>query len=144
LNSFEIFSRAHNLTQEEKAAKIGLFLKDSALEMYLSFDDDIRNNFNNIVDELKRRILTEDTRKLMSREFRTRRQGYNESVSNFSFELKKLSKRVFPNLNDEERAPILIDQFIFGLREDLQNKLLDTDPANFEEAVNKARSIEFR
>ena len=50
LNSFEIFSRAHNLTQEEKAAIIGLFLKDSALEMYLSFDDEIRNNYNNIVE----------------------------------------------------------------------------------------------
>ena len=144
LNSFEIFSRAHNLTQEEKAAKIGLFLKDSALELYLSFDDGIKNNYNNVVEELKRRILTDDTTKLMSREFRTRRQAYNEPVSNYSFELKKLSKRAFPNLTDPQREPILIDQFIFGLKEDLQNKLLDTDPANFDEAVNKARSIEFR
>ena len=144
LTQYKIAAEANDWSDRDKAKKFPVYLRDLALEAYQNIPEADRGDFKKVEEQFKINILTDDVTLLYSRKFRTRKQFKDESIAEYAYELKKLAKRAFPELQDVQLDSYLMDQFLEGVRPDMQELLLDKDYKTYTELFKKAQVIEYR
>ena len=119
-------------------------LKDTAASFYRSCSCDVRNDYQALLTELKRRFTPVHLTAVQTQLFHARVQGEKESVEQFVQDLRKLFNCAYAKATREgpqaERMgqTLLANQFVAGLRPDLKRKLIGVD-GSLEELVLKAR-----
>ena len=144
INQYEIAATANDWTNAEKAKRFPVYLRGLALEAYQNVPISERDDWEKMSNAFKSNIVTDDIALLYSRKFKTRRQLPGESIAEYAFELKKLAKRAFPDLEDEQLDYFLMDQFIDGVDRTMQETLIDKDYDTYTELTKKAQAIEYR
>lgn len=125
-------------------------LRGAARAFYHSCTPVQRSNYHILVAELKKRFTPVQLTAIQTQLFHSHRQGPKESVDEFAQELRRLhskaySTATFANPEAEVGQMVLANQFISGLRSELQAKAVGMEgtldalvlKAHFEEAKAK-------
>ena len=144
LTQYKIAAEANDWNDRDKAKKFPVYLRGLALEAYQNIPNADRNDWAKVEEQFKKNILTDDVSMLYSRKFKTRKQKPDETIAEYAYELKKLAKRAFPELKDEQLDCYLMDQFLDGVHADMQDILLDKEYKTYNDLMKKAQTIEYR
>lgn len=113
------------------------YLENAAFYWYKEYVND-KNNFNKVWSDIKKDFILEfgseiSLRKLKSK-FRTRKQGKNEDIKSYYYDLLSIAHEIYGKINFE----IFKDQFEYGLHEsyDYHYYLLLTENMNFQSLKN--------
>src|SRR5205085_10583768 len=85
---------------------------------------------------------TADAPKLFGCQLRARKQYLGETANIFASKFRLLAKQAYPTFLPNQLEPILRDCFLFGLRPELQTRMIDKETRNFDDAVRIATNIE--
>ena len=124
-------------------------LRGTAKSFYRSCAPVQRSNYQELVTALKKRFKPVVLTAVQSQLFHSRRQGQKESVDDFAQDLRKLHAKAYAtstsaNLEAEKVGQIvLVNQFISGLRPELQRKLVGLE-GSMDEMLLKARFEEVK
>jgi hypothetical protein len=144
LERFDVVAGAYNWTDAEKCQRFPLYLRGYASDVYHSMTAQVRGQFRNMKQQFCQDIGNTEACKLFSQQLRLRRQFPNETVTMFASDLRKLSKKAYPDMADDARNTYLKDSFLFGVREDIKHELLGKELASLDEAVRIASCLEMR
>lgn len=144
IDKFDVSSVAYGWNNAEKCQRFPLYLRAYASDIYKSIPEYTRVNFNNMIAEFRRSLTTTDAPKLFGCQLRARKQREGEPANIFASHLTHLAKQAYPRFDIGELEPILRDCFLFGLLPYLQNRMLDKDITNFDDAIRNATNLEMR
>ena len=143
LTHFSLISRWNNWSDEEKAMQLAMSMTGDALAELSDLPNSVVADFDLLAMalsdrfELKERIMT------FRCEFRQRKQKKGESPTEFSFALKKLISRAFPELDTKAKEILLIEQFMTGLGSlEVQRHVQLGHPKYLSQAVSLAEELE--
>ena len=124
-------------------------LKGAAKSFYRSCAPLQRSNYQELVAALKKRFTPVQLTAVQTQLFHSRRQNHGESVDNFAQELRKLYAKAYGSATganpqaDQVGQIVLVNQFVAGLRPDIQMKVVGVE-GGIDELVLKARFEEAR
>jgi hypothetical protein len=144
LERFLILSNAYKWTDDDTCRRFPLYLRGSALDVYLTLDPKVMEKWADLLLSFKKHYINNDSAKVSSREFRTRQQIPSETVDAYAYALRKLARKAYPMFDDKQLDIVLIDQFTIGLAPQLLAALWDKEFITFDQAVEKATSMEYR
>jgi hypothetical protein len=144
LDRFDVISSAYDWKDKEKCQRFPLYLSGHARDVYRNITEQRRANFDDMITDFKSGMNTNITAKMFGCQLRARKQMANESAAEYASRLRELAKKAYPTLQEDQRALILRDCFLFGIRPYLQTRLLDKEVDTFEEAIKTANNLEIR
>ena len=119
-------------------------LRGAANSFYRSCPPTQRSNYRQLIVVLRKRFTPVQLTAVQTQLFHSRRQGQKETVDDFVQELRKLHTKAYSpatRLNPEAEKVgqiVLVNQFISGLRTELQSKVVGVE-GSMDELVLKAR-----
>ena len=141
---FEAVARIAGWDQNFKLVHLTAALRGNAKSFYRSCAAAQKTNYAQLVTALKKRFTPVKLTALQTQMFHSRRQGANESVDDFAQELRKLHVRAYSTATSSNPEAekvgqiILVNQFVSGLRSELQAKVVGFE-GGMDEMVARAR-----
>lgn len=120
---------------EEKSVQLGLHLSGIARTIKTDLPHSITKDFDLFVLTLGKYFSCEGREAAYQAEYRQRRRGTNEKLSDFGHELSRLCKKAFPKLERSAREQFVLEHFKLGLDPDLRKHVQFSHPDTLEEAI---------
>src|SRR6266481_3366186 len=139
---FDKTARAAEWTDQQKANYLPLRLRKKAADVYDHLEDSTKNDWTNLEAALESKMVPAHLTTHFRLAFKRRVQGPDETVLDFAQAIQKLTKRAYPEFDEEVIEKLKLDAFINGLRFDLKRIVLIVKPDGFEEAVDAALEME--
>ncbi len=140
---FERFCQCLNLPDERKAEVLPQYLSGTAQAMYESLSQDERESYETVRNLLIKRLAPVNAADAAMRKLRKRKQKKKEPVHVYASVISRLVNEALPeDGGNVTKDYIKTTMFLEGLR--IKNKQLVRfpRPANFDDAVNRARQQE--
>ena len=132
LAKFDRFARFYNWGAAKKLGAVVLLFEGPALSWFQTLPDEKANNYNELVEELKKRFGATSIDFVLRQELYSRKQGQSESLINYTEDIIKRCQRL--SLSDID----LMNIFINGLSPELKSHVVLNQPKTFAEAENLA------
>ena len=126
-------ARDVRLSSEAKAADLASHLKGPAETWYFFLDRPTRNDFDDLVNALKRRFSSDDFKWRLRQSLSSRKQGLNESLDSYIEFINSTCQRLGVPEHDQ------MHYFVQGLRDDIKREVLMHKPPDYQTAENLAR-----
>ena len=133
LLQFERYSKFYSWSNQKRLNAISLLLGGSALAWFRTLPDDITSDFNELVEELKKRFGSQSLEFLFRQELYARKQGPSEPLALYTEDIIRKSQRL--SLSDKDMMNI----FVNGLNESTKTHVILNQPKTFADAENLAR-----
>jgi len=140
LNRFEDVADRRSWDVERRLDEIIPLLQGAAGDfVYGQLGQQVRRDYRQLVQELGNRFRKVEARKAMGAQFSHRIQKSNETVQEYSADLKRLYDKAHPNRDRITRAEDLLRRFLDGLREENTRFYVEyvKEPADIDEAVSE-------
>ena len=146
LNNFEDVAKWNNWDLVEKAMQMRMNLEGSAKRAVSMLSVQQRQNYNMVVEILKRSFGDPNEEIIYQEEFWRRARNRNELTVDFANDLKRLGGKAFSGMCNEQSAAymkMLVNRFVSGIGDpDLGKWVHMQQPCTLEEAVEIARNYE--
>ena len=143
LVQFEIVSRYNAWTEAEKGSNLASSLRGNAQQVLRDLPDEHVEDYNAILEALKRRFDPSERENLRRFEFRQRTKKRDESITEYGFALNRIANSAYPTMPRGAKEILVIDQFVAGLpTPDLQEFVQFRHPSNLNEAIALANEYE--
>ena len=140
---FEIVSRWNEWTEREKGCNLAGSLRGSALQVLGELPVENVEDYQSILQVLKRRFDPNEKENQWRVEFRNRKKGKDESVTEFGFALGRIANRAYPEMSHKDREVLVIDQFVEGLpSRDIKRHVKFGHPISLNQALSLATEFE--
>lgn len=137
---FEQTARWNHWSEIEMAQQLSISLRGTAQKLLGDAKPEILNNYNQLKEMLNQRFAPKERVTAYRVEFNSRMRKKNESLSDYGYALRRLSRLAYPNHHMTE--DLAIDQFIRGLENfELQKRVQFSHPSTLESAI--AVAIEY-
>ena len=133
LEQYALYGKFYNWTDEESFDAFPLSLTGSALIWYSTIDKTQFTNLEGLIKTFRERFLSTTDNWLLRNELAKRKQGANESLSDYAVDIRKRCQRLL--IPPVEQLHV----FVQGLKEELRNYVVLQQPQNLEEAENFAK-----
>ena len=143
LFTFDVLARLNGWTEEEKGSQLTSLLRGNALQVLEDLPVEDREDYETVVESLKRRFDPEEKKGLKKMEFKNRTKRRNESVTEYGYALSKMTKGAYPKLDYIDREELAIDQFVDGLPNlEIQKHVQFGRPTSLNQAIALATEFE--
>ncbi len=143
LARFDIMCIADGIVDDtKKAAMMPTYFEQNAFEYYIGLDETTRTDYASLRASLKEQFISPEQEQFTQLQVASRKQGPNETVSEFETEIRALGKRAYPALAEQDRNRVMMGHFIGGLRSHYQKQMMVHKVKNFTEAVQMALKFE--
>ena len=140
---FEIISKLNGWSEAEKGSYLALSLQGNAQQLLRDLPAEKVENYQSIVEILKRRFDPDEREILWRIEFRKRLKMQNESVTEYGFVLKRLANSAYPRMPHSAIEALTIDQFIDGLPSyELKKHVQFGHPTTLNQAIALATELD--
>uniref|UniRef100_A0A915LW73 Uncharacterized protein n=1 Tax=Meloidogyne javanica TaxID=6303 RepID=A0A915LW73_MELJA len=126
INAYNKVATAYGWTEMEMARMFPIFLSKDAQFFYDNLSLADKSNWGNLIDKMARKFAIGESVSYFRRLASTRRQGVNESISEFSEAISQLVDKGYPDsggFSEEIRRGLAIEFFRNGLRLELREQL---------------------
>ena len=141
VDRFALVTRACFMTDKERAVSVPLLLTGRALSFYATLAKDVQKDFGKTTRALLEEFSDPQAQRLAALRLRHLRLEKGEDIGKFAAELRKLTARAYPTLDECGKDRLLCDEFLLGLPLELRAAVLDRDPDNFKQAYDIASRI---
>ncbi|XP_071092639.1 uncharacterized protein [Haliotis cracherodii] len=139
---FEQVAAWNEWTSGEKAQQLTMCIRGSAQKLLSSLTLMQLSDYNAIKSVLTQRFNPKERSVAFRSEFRNRRQGRDESVTDFGYQLRRLALLAYPEATFASLELHEIDQFLTGLTNFTMKKhIAFAHPQTLEEAI--AHGVEY-
>lgn len=128
LREFDACCDANGWKTEDKIKKLPAFLRGPAASHFYAIDADDRKSYEDAVKGLTEAMCPPSHREKFYREFEARSLRPGEDPAVYKWELEQALEKADPSLEDGAKKALLTRQFMKGLPNDMQIKLLEHDP----------------
>ena len=138
INRFEAVADLHGWSRKERLSELLPRLQGTAGDfVYDQLSSRVTSSYSKLIKELENRFGEVDTTKIYITKFYHRHQMHNESVQEYSAELKRLYDKGFPRRDKVTRQEDLLRAFFLGLQDDdaRVHVELNKEPKSIDEAV---------
>lgn len=135
ISAFNDISSWNRWNKEEKAVQLGLHLSGIARTIKTDLPSKVTQDFDLFVLTLKKYFSCEGREAAFQAEYRQRRRGKSEKLSDFGHELSRLCKKAFPKLDRSAREQFVLEHFKLGLDPELRKHVQFSHPDTLEEAI---------
>ena len=142
LKRFNRLAQANSWNADKKRDVFPWFLRGLAEQKYDSLTAAEKQNFDTMITALRDKLQHGRMSDIMSVELHARVQGEQESVADYSQEIRKLTKQAYPEFTEAMQQTFMKRAFLNGLRPDIRQFVMLSNPATFEDAEALARSQE--
>lgn len=142
IKHFDRAAQAARLTEERKCELLPLFLRDAAEAAYEEILQNERHVYETVKNRLHDKLQPVKLSDLASTILAHRKQLENEPVITYADTVQRLVKESYPELDAKAREIVLFRQFLNGLKPNLSDKVIGSNPTTFQEALAKARQYE--
>ena len=143
LFTFNVLARLNGWTEAEKGSQLTSLLRGNAQQVLEDLPAEYREDYQTVVETLKRRFDPEEKKGLKKMEFKNRTKRKNESVTEYGYALSRMTKGAYPNLDYEAREELATEQFIDGLSGlDIQRHVQFGRPTSLNQAIALATEFE--
>ncbi len=140
---FEQVSKWNDWNEMEKAQQLGMCLRGDAQKLLGNLTMFQLSNYLAIKDALSQRYNPVERGIAFRNEFRNRRQGREESISEYGFQLRRLASMAYPTTLPGSLEVQLIDQFLHGLNNfEMKRHVAFAHPTNLDNAISHALEFE--
>jgi hypothetical protein len=136
LTRFSLYIQTKGLAEETKPAVLGLFLKGSAWQWYLTLAAEIRNTWERLAEEFLRQFEDQKFRFVRLNELMSKEQKAEQSVEAYAAEVLELAMAL--SISEPERLSF----FIRGLQPEIRAHVLRAAPPSYSDAVSQAKLYE--
>ena len=126
-------STSHALDPCSKAADLANHLSGPAETFYFSLDEDVRSNYDKLVDALRERYSSDDFKWRLRQQLSSRKQGAKESLDSYIEFINTTCQRLGVSKADQ------LHFFVQGLKDDIKREILMHKPEDYQTAENLAR-----
>ena len=106
-------------TERKKLQHLLANLKEDAAEFAFDLDQEILDDYEDLVDELEKRFDTKETRETHVRQFYNRKFKRGDTVREFASDLKRLIRKAYPTgISRYVTEDMLLKQFFDGFKDD--------------------------
>ncbi|KAF4716660.1 paraneoplastic Ma antigen, partial [Perkinsus olseni] len=144
VKKFKACSLANQWQEADQLRHLPTLLRGDAWIQYDDLNDDQKDTMDHLVENLSRKLNMatqfQCAEKLYQRTFDPR----VESLLTYLNDVKRLARHAYPDMNEQQTGPIVLTAFIRGLRghsASLARKVRNSNPANLEQALEKAQFI---
>ncbi|XP_046378004.1 uncharacterized protein LOC124150124 [Haliotis rufescens] len=139
---FEQVASWNGWTEYEKAQQLSMFLRGAAQKLLSNLTLGQLNSYQAVKSALSKSFYPVEHNVAYRSEFRNRRQGHDETVSDYGYQLRRLANSAYPTSTYSSLEVHLIDQFLTGLHSfDMRKHVTFAHPQTLENAISYA--IEF-
>ena len=140
---FDMIARLNGWNEAEKGTHLAISLRGAAQQVLRDLPLEERENYVCVVRALKRRYDPEQRESLKRMEFRNRHKKKDETVSEYGFVLIRMVTSAYPNLSQQAREDLAVEQFITGLpTKEIQQHVQFSRPKSMEQATSLATEFE--
>ena len=131
-----------SLSEQQLCKILPSFLNGFALERYRQLDLAIKNNFQDLIEELKQKLQKPESASFAQQQMLSCAQASDESVQTFSARLLQLCRDAYKDAPDEVRDSLLRETFLKGLTKRLRQYTRAREPKKFMDAVEAAMTVD--
>ena len=143
LNHFDIISRHNGWSDAEKGLNIACSLRGKARETLDTLAHEEWENYVCVVGALKKRFDPEHRQGVKKNDFWNRRKRKEETMIEYGYDIKRLSKRAYPKMARSSLEELAIDQFVEGLHDrEIQKHVYLKHPQSLDQAIGLATEYE--
>jgi hypothetical protein len=138
INRFEAVADLHGWSRKERLSELLPRLQGTAGDfVYDQLSSRVTSSYSRLIKELENRFGEVDTAKIYITKCYHRHQMHNDSVQEYSAELKRLYDKGFPRRDKVARQEDLLRAFFLGLQDDdaRVHVELNKEPKSIDEAV---------
>jgi len=141
---FEVVMDANNYDAQQIRRLIPACLTGSALEEYSALSEFVRHgDVQALLDTLSRALSPYTTPSIQRHEFNQSAQAVEEDIRSWARRVRKLARKTYVDLREDEQDRLAQDQFISGLcNEELQELMYREEFHTLEDAVNRALRVD--
>ena len=125
-------STGHALDPCSKAADLANHLSGPAETFYFSLDEDVRSNYDKLVDALRERYSSDDFKWRLRQQLSSRKQGAKESLDSYIEFINTTCQRLGVSKADQ------LHFFVQGLKDNIKREILMHKPEDYQTAENLA------
>ena len=136
LATFDMTAKWNGWSYTEKGTNLSMSLRGNAQQILQDLTADEREDYEVIVNALKRRFEPDERESQRRLEFRNRLKNKSETLTEYGYLLNRLARKAYPNMATEARDILVVDQFILGLPgKDIRGHVQFHHPQNIHEAI---------
>lgn len=140
---FEQVSSWNGWTESEKAQQLSMSLRGAAQKLLSNLSDRQFSDYKAVKQVLTQRFNPKERSIAYRCEFRNRKQGKNESSSDYGYQLRRLALLAYPETPYSALELQVVDQFVNGLNTfALRKKVTFSHPHTLEQAISSAVEYE--
>ncbi|CAC5358209.1 unnamed protein product [Mytilus coruscus] len=142
LKNFDRIATANDRSRERKSNTLPAFLGDRAAEFYESLEDDEKEDIATLCESLRKRFMPKELQSLYYSNPFQARQREGQNVEDFASEINKLATRAYSDMKRDQKDVLIKEHFIQGLKQDIKQFVMLSNPTTFEEAFRSAKREE--
>lgn len=128
-------------TEKQKLDNLIVCLRDRALKFYSSRSKAVKENFSDLCQKLNDRFSRTDLPHIIRRQLQEAKQGYEESIEEFTDRIQELVIDGYPASPDQFTQIVAIDAFLRGCTEKKAALVaMDKNPTSLEQALQYMKS----
>ena len=129
LARFNVIATANTWNDAKKLAILPACLTQYAFQVYEEVGETDKATYELLTKALLKKFGSGEKSMVWRLQLRSLKRSPGESLDAFVFRLRKLAKKAYPDLGDDEKEIIIKEQFILGQGKDVQFHLLKLDDA---------------
>ena len=138
---WEVAANANDWTTDQQLTMMPAYLTGRAGRIFWRFPEDVRNNLDELKDQLEETFNTQEKPFLARQKLQEIKQGPKESVIEFPEKVDQLVMKGHNGLDDGAwKNRIACESFIRGLRQDIKETVWEN---SFQEAIQSAHKEGF-
>lgn len=142
LRHYEVCATANNWSEDQRLLFLPTFLKDRAFAIYDELPVAARGNFQDVCAGLGVHFSPPERKRVFMAEYCSRKQRAGERAEDFAQELIRLLARAMPQISEDARKVFVCEQFILGLGDNLQDRVVQANPEDLSAAISVAKRCE--
>ena len=143
LKQFEAAANANNWSLREKATSLTLSLRGDAAEILQKLSPTEQDDYTALVKHLEMRYGHEHLKHLHRSQLKARCQKSNESITEFEFDVSRLTRLAWPDVDEQTLEQLTVDAFLAGLQDkDIKEQVTLLCPRKIADALARALEIE--
>ena len=140
---FEAAANANNWTSEVRATFLTLSLRGDAAEVLDKLSKAEQGDYESLVKHLEMRYGRGHLKQVYRSQLKARRQRSNESLTEFEFDVSRLSRLAWPDVDQDTLEQLTVDAFLDGLQDrEVKVQVTLSRPTKIVEALARALDME--